>query len=52
MRRLGALSLFAAGYAALAAFGPQLAALPAFASFLCAALMLARPGAETETAAP
>lgn len=42
MRRSSALGLMVVGQAALALFAPGIAAGPAFASFLAAALVLAR----------
>jgi len=41
-RRLASLVLFVAGYVALASLGPLVAAAPALASFVAAALLLAR----------
>lgn len=43
MRRPFALVLMVIGQAALAGFAPAVATLPAFASFLAAGLVLARP---------
>jgi hypothetical protein len=40
VRRFAAIGLAVVGQALLAAFDPALAALPAFASFACAALLV------------
>jgi hypothetical protein len=42
VRRVSSLLLFVAGYLALASFGLALAVVPAGASFVAAALLLAR----------
>jgi hypothetical protein len=42
MRRVSSLLLFVTGYLVLASLGPAVAALPAAASFVAAALLLAR----------
>jgi hypothetical protein len=42
IRRVSSLLLFVAGYLLVASFGPAVAAVPACASFLAAALLLAR----------